>query len=139
MNIRCLGIACTVLMLAGPVFAHHGFGVFDYGKEVTIVGELKELQWTNPHIHLLINVANGRGGVTEWDVEAGTTGAMQSAGWSRDVIKPGEKISVLLRPMKNGTKGGQLMRARRADGTGIGGPYYTLALYGVEIVVQGKV
>ena len=120
MNIKFLGIAAAVLMLAGPAFAHHSFAMFDYNKELTITGELKELQWTNPHIHILVNVPNGRGGVAEWDVEGGTPGNLRRTGWSRDVIKKGEKISVVIRPLKNGDNGGMLVRANRADGSAIG-------------------
>lgn len=120
MNIKFLGIAAALLMLAGPASAHHSFAMFDYNKELTISGELKELQWTNPHIHILVNVPDGRGGVAEWDVEGGTPGNLRRTGWSRDVIKPGEKISVVIRPLKNGDNGGMLVRANRADGSAIG-------------------
>ena len=120
MNIKFLGIAAAVLMLAGPASAHHSFAMFDYNKELTITGELKELQWTNPHIHILVNVPNGRGGVAEWDVEGGTPGNLRRTGWSRDIIKQGEKISVVIRPLKNGENGGMLVRANKADGSPIG-------------------
>lgn len=120
MNIKFLGIAGAVLLVAGPAFAHHSFAMFDYNKEVTIVGELKDLQWTNPHIHLVVNVPNGRGGTAEWDVEGGTPGNLRRTGWSRDVIKPGEKISVVIHPLKNGTTGGMLVRANKGDGSAIG-------------------
>ena len=120
MNIKFLGIAAAVLMLAGPAFAHHSFAMFDYNKEVTITGELKELQWTNPHIHILVNVPNGRGGMAEFDVEGGTPGNLRRTGWSRDVIKKGEKVSIVIHPLKNGSNGGMLVRANRGDGTAIG-------------------
>ena len=120
MHIKFLGIAAAALMLAGPAFAHHSFAMFDYNKELTITGELKELQWINPHIHILVNVPNGRGGMAEWDVEGGTPGNLRRTGWSRDVIKPGEKISVVIRPLKNGSTGGMLVRANRGDGSAIG-------------------
>jgi hypothetical protein len=120
MKNRFLGIAGTVLMLAAPAFAHHSFAMFDYNKEVTITGELKDLQWTNPHIHILLNVPNGRGGMAEWDVEGGTPGNLRRTGWSRDVIKPGEKVSIVIHPLKNGTTGGMLVTAKRGDGTVIG-------------------
>lgn len=120
MNIKFPGIAAAVLMLAGPASAHHSFAMFDYNKEITITGELKELEWTNPHIHILVNVPNGRGGMAEWDVEGGTPGNLRRTGWSRDVIKPGEKISVVIRPLKNGMNGGMLVRANRGDGSAIG-------------------
>lgn len=121
MNIRILRMAGAALLLAAPAFAHHSFAMFDYNKESTIVGEVQELQWTNPHIHIIVNVPNGRGGVAEWDVEGGTPGNLRRTGWSKDVIKPGEKISVVIHPLKNGTTGGMLVRANRGDGTAIGG------------------
>jgi hypothetical protein len=113
-------IAGAVLMAAVPAFAHHSFAMFDYNKEITITGSVKELQWVNPHIHLFVNVPDGKGGMAEWDVEGGTPGNLRRTGWSRDVVKPGDKISVVIRPLKNGDNGGQLISAKRGDGTAIG-------------------
>ena len=121
MRTRFLGVAGAVLVMALPAFAHHSFAMFDYNKEITITGTVKELQWTNPHIHLLVNAPDPKGVMAVFDVEGGTPGNLRRQGWSRDVIKPGEKISVLIRPLKNGDNGGQLIRANRADGTQIGG------------------
>ena len=121
MSTRVLKIAVAVLMLAGPAFGHHSFAMFDQNKEATITGEVKQLRWTNPHIHLLVLVPDGKGGVVEWDVEGGTPGNLRRNGWAKDIVKPGEKISVVIHPMKDGSNGGQLMRASRADGTPIGG------------------
>ena len=119
MTARSLGIGAAVLMLAGPAFAHHSFAMFDYNKDVTIVGDVKELQWTNPHIHLLVNVPDGKGGVSEWDIEGGTPGGLRRGGWTRDVLKAGDKISVRIHPMKDGTYGGMLVLASH-DGKPIG-------------------
>lgn len=121
MVVRFLGIGAAVLMLSGPALAHHSFAMFDYNKDLTIVGEVKELQWINPHIHLLVNVPDGKGGMVEWDIEGGTPANLRRNGWSRDVVKPGEKISVAIHPLKNGTSGGMLVNAKRGDGTPIGG------------------
>ena len=120
MNTRVLSIGAAALIWAAPAFAHHSFAMFDYNKDVTLVGTVKELQWTNPHIHLFVNVPDGKGGMVEWDVEGGTPNNLRRTGWSRDVVKPGDKVSVAIHPMKNGTNGGQLVTANRGDGTVIG-------------------
>jgi hypothetical protein len=121
MFVRFMGIGLAVLMLSGSALAHHSFAMFDYNKDLTIVGEVKELQWINPHIHLLVNVPDGKGGMVEWDIEGGTPANLRRNGWSKDAVKQGEKISVAIRPLKNGTSGGMLVSAKRADGTRIGG------------------
>ena len=120
MVVRFLGIGAAVLMLSASALAHHSFAMFDYNKDITIVGEVKELQWINPHIHLLVNVPDGKGGMVEWDIEGGTPGNLRRTGWSKDVVKPGEKISVAIHPLKNGTSGGMLVSATRGDGTPVG-------------------
>lgn len=121
MSTRVLHIVAVSILLAGPAFGHHSFAMFDQNKDVTLTGEVKELRWTNPHIHLIINVPDGKGGTAEWDIEGGTPGNLRRTGWSKTIVKPGEKISVVVHPMKDGSNGGQLVRASRADGTVIGG------------------
>ena len=116
-----LGLAGAILMVAVPAFAHHSFAMFDYNKEITITGSVKELQWTNPHIHLLVNAPDAKGVMAVFDIEGGTPGNLRRQGWSRDVVKPGDKISVVIRPLKNGDNGGQLISAKKGDGTAIGG------------------
>ena len=120
MRIRLFGIVAVVVSLAGPAAAHHSFAMFDYNKESTITGEVKELQWINPHIHLIVNVTDASGKVAAWDVEGGTPANLRRTGWSREVVKPGDKISVVIHPLKNGTTGGMLVKANKGDGTPIG-------------------
>jgi hypothetical protein len=119
---QVLLVASIALLLASPAIAHHSFAMFDYGKQITVTGEVKEFQWLNPHIHILINVADANGVMAEWDIEGGTPNSQRRNGWSKDILKPGDKISVVIRPLKNGGKGGNLIRASRGDGTPVGTP-----------------
>ena len=121
MKIKYLGIAGALLILSVPAFAHHSFAMFDYNKNHDVVGEVKELQWTNPHIHLFVTAPAPNGnGMAVWDIEGGTPNNLLKTGWSRTVVKPGDKVTVTVHPLKNGMPGGQLVSAKRGDGTMIG-------------------
>jgi uncharacterized protein DUF6152 len=120
MKTKFLMLLGAALLLAAPAFAHHSFAMFDFSKEITVTGEVKEFLWRNPHMHILLNVPDGKGGVAEYDIEGGTPNNLRRNGWAADTLKPGDKISVVIRPLKNGDKGGNLIRANRADGTPIG-------------------
>jgi hypothetical protein len=121
-NRKIIVLVGAVLMFAGPALAHHSFAMFDFSREITVTGEVKEFLWRNPHMHILLNVSNGQGGTDEYDIEGGTPNTQRRNGWRADTLKPGEKISVVIRPLKNGDKGGNLIRAMRSDGTPIGNP-----------------
>ena len=120
MNRKVLVLVGAVLMFAGQTLAHHSFAMFDFSKEITVAGEVKEFRWRNPHIHIFINVPDGRGGMVEYDIEGGTPNTQRRNGWRAETLKPGDKISVVIRPLKNGDNGGNLIRASRGDGTPIG-------------------
>ena len=52
-------------LLAAAAMAHHSTAEFDYSKQVTIKGKVKEVQWTNTqsYIHLLLPGKDGCNGL----------------------------------------------------------------------------
>jgi hypothetical protein len=110
-------VGAAMVTFAVPVLAHHSFAMFDFTRQVTIAGEVKEFLWRNPHLHILVNVPDGKGGVVEYDIEGGTPNSQRRQGWRADTLKPGDKISVVMRPLKNGDPGGNLIRATKPDGS----------------------
>jgi hypothetical protein len=110
-------LVCAMAACAAPALAHHSFAMFDHEKTVTISGTVKEFEWTNPHAWIHITTADEKTGrQVEWSFEMGSVGQVAAQGWKADTIKPGDKISVMMHPLKDGSRGGQYMNATLADG-----------------------
>jgi hypothetical protein len=122
MKIKTLALAAATLAAsAAPALAHHSFAMFDNQKEVELVGTVKEFQWTNPHTWIQVVVPDAAGTSTsEWSVEGGNPGDLARRGWKKTSLKPGDKVTVRIHPMKNGTNGGSLVGVTLADGTVVG-------------------
>jgi hypothetical protein len=101
----------AVLGLSAAAQAHHSFAMFDNDKEQTIEGTVKEFQWTNPHIWVQVNVTGADGKVVEYSIEGGSPNGLRRQGWTKDTMKPGDKIVMKMHPMKDGTPGGSFMSA----------------------------
>jgi hypothetical protein len=104
--------AAALMTLAATVStAHHSFAMFDQAKEVTLEGTLKELQWTNPHIWVQVMAKDSASGKdVEWSIEGGSPNNLARKGWSRNVMKAGDKVTIVIHPLKNGEHGGSLMK-----------------------------
>ena len=103
-------------MAAGPVSAHHSLSKFDLVKEETLVGVVKEFQWTNPHSWIELDVPDAKGAVEEWGIEALSPNYLTRRGWNRVTLKPGDKVSVVIHPLKDGAHGGSFVRVTLANG-----------------------
>lgn len=113
------GICAVPLLLligAQPAMAHHSFAMFDLTKEVTVQGVVKQFTWANPHVWLDIMVSGDNGQAQTWGLESLAVGLLYRQGWTADSLKPGDKVSVVVHPMRDGSFGGQLMRVTLADG-----------------------
>ena len=121
--------ACIVTaLLAAPAYAHHSFAMFDLTKEITLVGTIKEVQFTNPHVWIQVMVPDGKGGQTEWSIEAGAPGMLLRTGWKPNTLKFGDMVTIVTHPARSGAPNGSLVRVTTPDGRtlGPGGPPPTL-------------
>jgi hypothetical protein len=103
--------------LASPAFAHHSGAMFDNEKKVTLQGTVKEFQYTNPHSWLQIVVVGPDGKQTEWGFEAEGPSTLLRAGIKAKSFVPGERVTVVGHPMKDGRPAGGLISVTKADGT----------------------
>ena len=93
-----IGRALLFLVSAGAAaaaLAHHSFQAqYDADKPIELTGTVTELQWTNPHARLYIDVKGEDGTVVNWDLELGPPTTLMRQGWRRDSLQPGTVVTV---------------------------------------------
>ena len=99
-----------------PAAAHHSFAAFDMANQKTITGAVKQVDWTNPHIWIWIDVANDKGGTDTYGFEGMSPNFLARRGWSRTTLQTGMKVTVQYRPLKDGKPGGMLVSAKLPTG-----------------------
>lgn len=109
------------LLLSGlaplPATAHHSFAMFDNTRETWLEGTVSDFQWTNPHTWIQIKVAGADGTEVEWSLEGGSPSILSRTGWKRTVLQPGDKVRILIYPLKSGEPGGSFIEVHKEDGT----------------------
>ena len=104
------------LGLSGLALAHHSFAAFDVTTQKEITGTVKKFDYTNPHTWVWLDVPNDHGGVDTWGFEGMSPNYLGRRGWTRATLKPGDKLTITYRPMKDGEKGGMWVSGKRANG-----------------------
>lgn len=96
--------------------AHHSYSAFDMAEVKTVTGTIKKFDWTNPHTWIWIDVVNEKGVTETWGIEGMSPNFLARRGWNRTTLKPGDKISVTLHPLKSGENGGTWIDAKLPNG-----------------------
>ncbi len=117
-------IAACALLSAGTAGAHHSFAMYDNDHQVKMVGTVAQFQWTNPHVYIELEVASPEGVVKHWTIECANPGILNRAGWKFNMIKPADKLMVIVAPLHTGEPGALLKEVTLPDGRvfGNGGP-----------------
>ena len=108
-------VGMTLMAIFTSAMAHHSFSSFDFSKSILIKGTVKEWQLTNPHTWIYVSVQKG-GTVEEWHVELGSSANLFRTGLRRDSLKPGDKIELLVHPLRTGLPGGALAGVKSVNG-----------------------
>ncbi|HXJ85626.1 MAG TPA: DUF6152 family protein [Candidatus Binatia bacterium] len=88
-------IAVAMFLFSAPLLsAHHGLARFDTTHIVTMKGAITRFDWINPHAYVYADITDQNGKAANWMLECGSLGMLSRFGWSPDVVKKGDKVSV---------------------------------------------
>ena len=96
MRTKCaVVVAGIALLFSVGVSAHHSFSAeFDASKPFKMTGTVTKVEWMNPHTFFYIDVSDEKGKVTNWAMEMGSPNGLMRAGWTRNTMKVGDKVTV---------------------------------------------
>jgi Family of unknown function (DUF6152) len=110
----CLAIAA--LMVAAPLLAHHGAAAYDTSKQTTITGKIEDFEFINPHCQLFVDVPDEGGKIVKWMGEFTNPGALHRRGWTKEMFKPGDEITLIGDRARNGAAVLRVQKLKLADG-----------------------
>jgi len=110
----CAGLA------PGAASAHHSFAMFDQSKPGTLTATVVQFQWTNPHCWLDVMVTGAGADDGAWSLEGQSPSMLARKGWSKTIIKPGDKITIAYYPNRDGSKSGAVRTVTLSDGVVLG-------------------
>jgi hypothetical protein len=115
-------VLCALVLLAvsPPAWVHHSGAMFDRTRVVKITGVVTEFNWSNPHSSFKVDVTDASGNVETWAIEMNGPNNLVHEGWKRTSIKPGDKVSVVVNPLRDGRPGGWYVGITLADGKFLG-------------------
>ena len=110
-------VVVGLLIVAGPLFAHHGRGAtYDMKKQVTLKGTVSSVSWRNPHVVIYMDVKDEAGKVVTWGFENAGVSQLAQEGYNRNTLKIGQEITAVLNPAANGAATGIIVKVILADG-----------------------
>lgn len=96
---KCLAIYGAVVM---PAVAHHGAADFDPTKYVVVEGTVRNYKWGNPHVYLTVEVTDASGKKYLQQIEGAPAAQLLSRGVTRDLVRPGDRVTVRANPHRGG-------------------------------------
>ncbi|MGC3981723.1 MAG: DUF6152 family protein [Steroidobacteraceae bacterium] len=118
MNMRAgflMALAATLIGTSAD--AHHSYAAFDRTKTITLQGSVRTWELGNPHAYLWLYVANKKGTQDIWGMEAPSPTVLIARGLTKNAVKVGDKVTVVLNPLRDGRNGGNMVSLTLADGT----------------------
>jgi hypothetical protein len=108
----------ALLLTSLPAIAHHSFAAeYDSKDLITLTGIITEVDWTNPHTYVHVNVKDAAGKVTDWALEGYPPNTLKRTGFARAALKEGDTITITAYKSKDGSHTGAGREITFSDGS----------------------
>jgi len=113
---RVLLVAAALGLGAQPAAAHHSFAMYDNDHQIKMNGVVSKFEWTNPHVYIDLMVTDAQGASKPYTVECAAPGILNRNGWKFNLLKPGDKVVLVVAPLRASPDGGLLKEVTVPDG-----------------------
>jgi hypothetical protein len=90
-----------LVMLSVPVSAHHGTAAYDQKQNISLKATITDFQFVNPHVQYFFDTKDDNGNVIHWNCEGTNPAMLARAGWTKDTLKPGDQVTLVVHPNKD--------------------------------------
>ena len=95
------GVWLLALGLMPTASAHHSQSEFDLRAKVEVAGTVTRVDWRSPHAWIYVDVTSAGGEKVNWSFELPSPNTLMRRGWTRDSLKPGDRVTVAGAPARN--------------------------------------
>jgi hypothetical protein len=110
------GRTAFLVFLVFPLRAHHSTADYDLTRPATATGVVTRFDWVNPHAHIYLDATNVDGTVEHWLIDIDSPNALRRLNWTKDSLKPGDKVTCSGARAKDGSLRMRCTRVELADG-----------------------
>ena len=112
-----LAVIAIIALSLTSARAHHSFAPYETTQQIKLTGVVSEYRWGNPHVYFEIDAPDASSGQTRhWLIECASTSILNRAGWKFNMLKPGDTVTVIVSPLRNGDPAALLKQITLADG-----------------------
>ena len=113
LRLAALGVAFA--LVSSAAWAHHSFAMFDFAKTTSIKGTVREFHWANPHAILWVDPEAKDPAKGPWFAELTSPGNLTRVGWDKRAFKAGDRVELVIHPLRDGKSGGAFKQATLLD------------------------
>jgi hypothetical protein len=112
-------LLAPLVPLAQAALAHHSYSMFDMQRSVPLQATVTQFKWQNPHAFIQANVQTPEG-TEAWSIEMTSPNNLIQSGWRRTTLRTGDRVTIWVHPLRNGSRGGAYAGIRLPDGSTLG-------------------